>query len=118
MDAALRALSDQIDQATQRLLDTARIITDPELRVPSLLPGWTRGHVPRAVARNADGMRNVLIGVRAGQNRPAYASAGEREAAIEQDAGRRATEHAADLGDSALGLRTVAPALPGRGREG
>src|SRR4029077_13350888 len=115
MDAALRELSDQIDQATQRLLDTARIITDPELRMPSLLPGWTRGHVLAHVARNADGMRNVLVGVRAGQNRPAYASAGEREAAIEQDAGRRATEHAADLADSAMALRTVARQLPDEG---
>ena len=30
-----------------------------------------------------------------------------REAAIEQDAGRRATEHAADLADSAMALRTL-----------
>ena len=56
MDAALRDLSDQIDQATQRLLDTARTITDPDLRVPSMLPGWTRGHVLAHLARNADGM--------------------------------------------------------------
>ena len=101
MDAALRELSDQIDQATQRLLGTARIITDPDLRVPSMLPGWNRGHVLAHVARNADGMRNVLAGVRTGQNRPAYASAEAREAGIEQDAGRRATEHAADLASSA-----------------
>src|SRR6266700_5907816 len=115
MDVALRELSDQIDQATQRLLDTARIITDPDRRVPSQLPGWTRGHVLAHVARNADGMRNVLVGVRAGQDRPAYASAGEREAAIEQDAGRRATEHAADLADSAMALRTMARQLPDEG---
>ena len=115
MDAALRELSDQIDQATQRLLDTARIITDPELRVPSMLPGWTRGHILAHLARNADGMRNVLAGVRTGQDRPAYASAEAREAAIEQDAGRRATEHAADLADSAMALRTVARQLPDEG---
>jgi len=115
MDAALRELSDQIDQATQRLLDTARIITDPELRMPSLLPGWTRGHVLAHVARNADGMRNVLVGVRTGQDRPAYASAEAREAGIEQDAGRRATEHAADLAGSAMALRTVARQLPDEG---
>src|SRR5258705_8981464 len=115
MDAALRHLSDQIDQATQRLLDTARIITDPDLRVPSMLPGWTRGHVLAHLARNADGMRNVLIGVRTGQDRPAYPSAEAREAGIEQDAGRRATEHAADLADSAMALRTVARQLPDEG---
>ena len=112
MDAALRELSDQIDQATQRLLGTARIITDPDLRVPSMLPGWTRGHVLAHVARNADGMRNVLAGVRTGQDRPAYASAEAREAGIEQDAGRRATEQAADLASSAMALRTVARQLP------
>jgi maleylpyruvate isomerase len=115
MDAALRDLSDQIDQATQRLLDTARIITDLDLRVPSMLPGWTRGHVLAHLARNADGMRNVLIGVRTGQDRPAYASAEAREAGIEQDAGRRATEHAADLADSAMALRTMARQLPDEG---
>jgi maleylpyruvate isomerase len=115
MDAALRELSDQIDQATQRLLGTARIITDPDLGVPSMLPGWTRGHVLAHVARNADGMRNVLAGVRTGQDRPAYASAEAREAGIEQDAGRRATEQAADLASSAMALRTVARQLPDAG---
>jgi maleylpyruvate isomerase len=115
MDAALRELSDQIDQATQRLLDTARIITDPDLRVASMLPGWTRGHVLAHLARNADGMRNVLGGVRTGQDRPAYASAEAREAGIEQDAGRRSAEHAADLAGSAMALRTVARQLPDEG---
>jgi uncharacterized Actinobacterial protein TIGR03083 len=115
MDAALRELSDQIDQATQRLLGTARIITDPDLRVPSMLPGWTRGHVLAHVARNADGMRNVLVGVRTGQAvRPTPAPRRARQA-IEQDAGRRATEHAADLADSAMALRTVARQLPDEG---
>ena len=115
MDAALRDLSDRIDQATQRLLDTARTITDPDLRVPSMLPGWTRGHVLAHLARNADGMRNVLVGVRTGQDRPAYASAEAREAGIEQYADRRATEHAADLAGSAMALRTVARQLPDAG---
>src|SRR5215470_18789991 len=112
MDAALRELSDQIDQATQRLLDTARIITEPDLRAPSLLPGWTRAHVLAHVARNADAMRNVLGGVRTGQDRPGYASAEAREAGIEQDAGRPSRELTADLAASAMALRTVARQLP------
>src|SRR6266566_7422222 len=115
MDAVLRELSDQIDQATQRLLDAARVLTDPDVRAPSLLPGWTRAHVLTHVAQNADGMRNVLAGVRTGHDRPAYASAGAREAGIEQDAGRRATEQAADLASSAMALRTVARQLPDAG---
>jgi maleylpyruvate isomerase len=115
MDTALRELSDQIDQATQRLLDTARIITEPDLRAPSLLPGWTRAHVLAHVARNADAMRNVLAGVRSGQDRPGYTSPEAREADIERDAGRQARELAADLADSAMALRTVARQLPGEG---
>ena len=115
MDSALRELSDQIDQATQRLLDRARIITDADLRAPSLLPGWTRAHVLAHVARNADAMRNVLGGVRTGKDRPGYASAEAREAGIEQDAGRPARELTTDLADSAMALRTVARQLPGEG---
>src|SRR5580704_9135974 len=53
MDRAQRQLSDQIDQATQRLLDAARVITEPDLRVPSLLEGWTRAYVLAHLARGA-----------------------------------------------------------------
>src|ERR1700746_1657103 len=115
MNAALRELSDQIDQATQRLLDTARIITEPDLRARSELPGWTRAHVLAHVARNADAMRNVLAGVRTGQDRPGYASAEAREAGIEQGAGRPARERTTDLAESARALRTVARQLPDEG---
>ncbi len=115
MDAALRELSDQIDQATQRLLDTARVITEPDLRAPSLLPGWTRAHVVAHVSRNADALRNLLVGVRTGQDRPAYASAEAREAGIEQSAGLRASELMSDLAGSAMALRTVARQLPDEG---
>ena len=112
MDAALRELSDQIDQATQRLLGTARVITETDLRAPSLLPGWTRAHVLAHVARNADALRNLLVGVRTGQDRPAYASTEARDADIEQGAGRPAGDLTADLADSAMAFRFVARRLP------
>ncbi len=112
MDDAQRQLSDQIDQATQRLLGTARIITEPDLRAPSLLPEWTRAHVLAHLAREADAMRNLLAGARSGQDRPAYASAGARQAGIEHGAGMRAAELIADLASSAMALRTVARQLP------
>jgi maleylpyruvate isomerase len=115
MDAAQRELSDQIDQATQRLIDTARIITEPDLRAPSLLPGWTRAHVLAHLAREADAMRNLLVGVRSGQERPAYVSAEARQADIEHDAGMRADELMADLADSAMAWRTIARQLPDEG---
>jgi maleylpyruvate isomerase len=112
MDAAQRELNDQIDLATQRLLGTARILTEPDLRAPSLLPGWTRAHILAHLARGADAMRNLLVGVRSGQERPAYVSAEARQADIEHGAGIRADELMADLADSAMALRTVARQLP------
>jgi len=108
MDVGQRQLTDQIDQATQRLIDTARIITEPDLRAPSLLPGWTRAHVLAHLARGADAMRNLLVAVRSGQERPAYVSAEARQADIERGAGMRADELMADLADSAMALRTIA----------
>ncbi len=115
MDAAPRQLNDQIDQATQRLIDTARVITDPDLRAPSLLPGWTRAYVLAHLARGADAMRNLLVGVRSGQDRPAYVSAEARQAGIEYSAGMQAKELMADLADSAMALRTIARQLPDEG---
>ena len=112
MDTVQRELSDQIDLATQRLLDHARTIPEADLRVPSLLPGWTRAHVLSHVARGADAMRNLLAGARSGQDRPAYASARAREADIERGAARRATDLMADLADSAMALRAVVRQLP------
>ena len=112
MDTAQRELSDQVDAATQRLLDNARTLSEADLRAPSLLPGWTRAHVVAHVARNADAMRNVLAGARSGESRPAYASADAREAGIEQGAGLSAAELMADLAGSAMALRAVARQLP------
>jgi maleylpyruvate isomerase len=112
VDEAQRQLSDQIDHATQRLLGTARIITEPDLRAPSLLPGWTRAHVLAHLARGADAMRNLLVSMRTGQDRPAYASAEARQADIEHGASLQASELVADLADSAMALRMVARQLP------
>ena len=112
MDAALRQLNDQLDQATQCLLDAARVLPEPDLRAPSLLPGWSRAHVLAHVARNADAMRNLLIGARVGQQRPAYASAQAREDDIEASAAQVPRDLMNDLADSAMALRTMIRQLP------
>ncbi len=112
MDAAQRRLCDQIDDATQRLLGTARVIAEPDLRQPSLLPGWTRAHVLAHLARSADAMRTLMTAARTGQDRPAYASAEDREAGIEHGAAQNAKDLVADVADSAMALRTVARQLP------
>ena len=112
MDAAQRELSDQVDGATQRLLDDARTLSEADLRAASLLPGWTRAHVLAHVARDADAMRNLLISAGSGQARPAYASAQARDAEIEQGAAMGAADLMTDLADSAMALRAVARRLP------
>jgi maleylpyruvate isomerase len=112
MDAAQRQLSDEVDQATQRLLGTAREIADSELRQPSLLPGWTRAYVLAHLARGADAMRYLLVGARSGEDRPAYASEQEWAAATEYTAGLGTKELAADVAASAMALRTISRQLP------
>lgn len=87
-------------------------MTEMDLRADSLLPGWSRAHVVAHLARGADAMRNLLIGARAGQDRPAYASAEARSADINASAAAGATELADDLADSAMALWTLARQLP------
>src|ERR1700761_6207748 len=101
MDDELRDLQSQIDDATQRLVRTAAQLSAAEIRQPSLLPGWTRGHVLSHVARNADGLRNLLIWAQTGTQTPMYPSAEARVAGIEAGAERGPAEQAADLTDSA-----------------
>ena len=112
VDAAQRELSDQIDDATQRLLGTIRVLAEPDLRAPSRLPGWTRAHVLAHLARSADAMRNLLIGARSGAGRPAYASADARAADIEQGARRRPADLVADVAGAAMAFRTLTRQLP------
>jgi maleylpyruvate isomerase len=122
MDAVQLQLSDEIDQATQRLLDAARVVAEPDLRSPSLLPGWSRAHVIAHLAGGADAMRDLLRGVRsgrdqsgqdrAGRDRAAYASAAARDAAIESGAARNTAELMTWLADSAMAFRTVTRRLP------
>ena len=112
MDAAQRQVLDELDTATQRLIDEARIMTESDLRAPSLLRDWSRAHVLAHLARGADAMRNLLIGARAGQDRQAYASAEARSAGIDSSAAAEASELVQDLADSAMALRTIALQLP------
>ncbi|SRR6476646_3423172 len=68
-----------------------------DLRGPSRLPGWTRGHVVTHVARNAEGLGRLLAWARTGIETPMYPSAEARDAAIEDGAGRAKTEQLDDL---------------------
>jgi maleylpyruvate isomerase len=99
VDASLKHLHDQVDDATAQLLETLGRLTDADVRQPSLLPGWTRGHVLTHLARGGDALRDVLEGG------PGYPSREARDAAIEAGAGRPIAEHIADVRAAAAAFR-------------
>ena len=91
------AVSAEIEGATARLLTTIRSMSDDDALGPSLLPGWTRGHVLTHIARNADGLRTLLLGAAEGVERKQYRSREARDAAIDAGARRPIKEHLADI---------------------
>lgn len=104
---------DRLAAATDRVLVAATALSDAQVREPSLLPGWSRGHVLTHLARNADGMVNLLRWARTGTPAPMYASAQSRAADIEAGAGRPAAGLAADVRESAAALAAEAAGMPG-----
>jgi maleylpyruvate isomerase len=103
---------DRLAAATTRLLATATALSDTQAREPSLLPGWSRGHVLTHIARNADGLGNLLRWARTGTETPMYASAESRSADIEAGAGRPAADLATDVRESAAGFAAGAAEVP------
>lgn len=99
-----------VDRATTRLLDSAAAL-DGDPSAPSLLPGWTRGHVLTHVARNADGLTNLLTWARTGVKTPQYASWEQREADIGAGATRPWPEQIDDVRASADRFAAAAAAL-------
>lgn len=101
-----------VDAATGLVLRSAERLTDQQARQPSLLPGWSRGHLLTHVARNADSLRNLLVWARTGVETPQYSHPGERAEGIEAGAGRPSAELIADLTSSAAALDAEAARLP------
>lgn len=86
-----------INAATDRLLATARSMSDDDVGAPSLLPGWSRGHVLAHLARNADALANLLVGATQGEMRSAYPSREARDADIQAGSRRPIKEQVVDL---------------------
>lgn len=87
--------------ADQRLLGTLAGLTDEQAGQPSALRGWTRGHLLSHLARNADGLRNLLRWARTGIVTPMYREPDGRDADIQAGAARPAAELVADVERSA-----------------
>jgi maleylpyruvate isomerase len=68
---------------------SASRMTDDDSRGPSLLPGWTRGHVLTHWARNADGQMRMLLAAMQGEIAAQYQGGdAQRESDIEIGASR------------------------------
>jgi len=67
----------------QRLLTSAAQLSDRDLRAPSRLPGWSRGHVIAHLARNADSHAWLFEGAKIGESRRQYPEPGMRGRDIE-----------------------------------
>ncbi|MFR9752813.1 maleylpyruvate isomerase family mycothiol-dependent enzyme [Nocardia sp. 004] len=114
MTTAASQISGQLDTvatATARLFDTIRGLDEGAVAEPSLLPGWTRGHVLAHLARNADSMVNLLLWAHTGVEIPQYASAFLRDHDIEAGAARPLAEQLIDNKAAATRLLGLARSL-------
>lgn len=102
MDAATaRMLDAQVTgcaSSHQRLLTTLDSLTDEQCRAPSVLPGWTRGHLLSHLARNAESHALMFAAATRGEESEQYPGGKPvRDAAIEAGAHRSAAELVADV---------------------
>jgi maleylpyruvate isomerase len=99
--------------AQAALLADIADLRDDVARRPSLLPGWSVGHLLTHIARNADSMTWRLEGAARGELRDQYPGGLEqRSSDIENGAGRPAAELVADVRQSADALERIMTELP------
>jgi maleylpyruvate isomerase len=98
--------------ATDHLLTDIDGLPDGAAREPSLLPGWTRGHVLTHIARNAEGGTRLLNWARTGVPSYEYESLDARAAAIAAGAGRPAQVLIEDVRQTAAAFAEAATDMP------
>jgi maleylpyruvate isomerase len=99
--------------AQAALLADIADLSDDVARRPSLLPGWSVGHLLTHIARNADSMTWRLEGAALGELRDQYPGGLEqRSSDIENGAGRPAAELVADVRQSSDALERMMAELP------
>jgi hypothetical protein len=77
-----RVYVERLNAATACLVEDIDGLGEDDVRGPSLLPGWTRGHVLTHLARNAEGGTRLLGWARTGIPSCEYESVTARAAAI------------------------------------
>lgn len=107
----VRDWHEPLAQSTAHTVALAHELDEEAVRAPSLLPGWTRGHVLAHLARNADGFLNLVRWAQSGVETPMYPDRASRDAEIERGSARPAAELAADLEASSARLLAALDAL-------
>lgn len=86
-----------VREAAARVAEAVAALDPSAVAEPSLLPGWTRGHVITHLTHNADALINLLTWARTGEETPMYPSREARNKNIEAGATRPLPEQVADL---------------------
>jgi maleylpyruvate isomerase len=102
----------EVERATEALYEVVAALDLTALRGPSLLPGWSRGHVVTHLARNADALVNLLTWAKTGVEHQMYPSAADRDADITEGARRLPQLLRADLDAACQRFTTAARELP------
>lgn len=110
----IRRRTDLIAMADARLRRSLRDV-DPEVvvRRPSLLPGWSIGHVLTHLAQNAEGLRRLLTWARTGVETPMYPPSVDRDADVAAGALRSGPDILAAYHSASDALASDIVSLPG-----
>lgn len=101
------------------LIADVQRLSDDQIRQPSLLPGWTVGHVATHIARNADGHARLLEAALRGEVGTMYPGGREqRTNDIEAGARRSAEAIAADIAGTAAHLEQLWATMTAEGWDG
>jgi maleylpyruvate isomerase len=112
IDTLIRDLTDETD----KLCGSIERLGDSQAQGHgSRLPAWSRAHVLVHLARNADGLRNLLLSARTATPLRMYASPETRLADIDAGVTRPAEVIAADALESSTRFLVEARAMPAQG---
>lgn len=102
----------EVEASTSRLIASARALSELQIAEASALPAWSRGHVLTHLARNAEGLRALLLSARSGRALRMYASPATRIADIEAGASRPPDVITADLIEASRRFVAELTAMP------
>jgi len=109
---SVERMLDDLDTATAGLLTGIGGLTDAGARGPSLLPGWSRGHLLTHLARNAEGGTRLLGWARTGVASYEYRSVAVRASEIEAGATRPPVALVADVSAWSAAFAEAAAVMP------